>query len=580
MSNQQSPIAFHLASAVCLLGLCLAVFGQVRQFEFVGYDDPIYTGNWPTSRVVGDGLSAAGLAWIWTASAASLWEPLNYLSHMIDVELWGNDAKSAGGHHLTNLALHCLNGLLVYWLLFQLAGKRWVALMAAAFFAIHPLRAESVAWVSERKGILCATFVLLALISYLRYVRLSSRTWFIASVLLTGLGMMTKPVAVVVPLLICLMDVWPLSRCGFEEDRGKWLQIVVCQLKEKWLHFAMAIALAFVSILIQYGAQQEKFIGALSLSQRLWYAPAGLLFYWQRTFWPDQLTIEYPYPGSQLSVYGSAFALFALAVWFVLKRKEYWPLLFGCLWFIVCWGPVCGLAYVGASFTTDRYTYLPHIGLFFGIAYQASCWLGDDPVLNRIGVGVAALLMLVCIPLTREQTSTWQNDLTLFQQTIVASPEVATGYTNLAVALEKRGRPQEAIPLLEKANSLQATYTGYYNLARLYGRDPKRIKRALQMYQKSLEINPEYAAAWHNLGLLELRIGRKDAALAHVTKACQLLDPPSSLYLNTLAEVHLHREEFAAARAVCERAILLPIDRPEVKKSLQEKLQRLSKIAD
>ncbi len=575
MQPTRSHTALHAGLIVVLLVLAGFTFASVRTFEFVDYDDPIYVGNWDESQVVGEGLSLGGLKWIWTANAASLWEPLSYLSHMIDVELFGNEPDSARGHHVTNLWLHCLNAALVYWLVFRLSGRAGVAFFAAAMFALHPLRAESVAWVSERKGLLCACFVLLALDSYVEFALRRKRIWLYASVVFTGLGMMSKPVAVVIPALIGLLDVWPLKRCGFDDEPLRPQAIITRQLTEKWPHLLMAGTLAVVSILAQYGSHEEKFIGAFPLWQRLGFAPAGIVFYLQRTVWPADLTFEYPYPDSKLFSFAGFLVVGAISWWLIRNRKSYRPLLFGWIWFLICWLPVSGLAYVGASFTTDRYMYLPHIGLFCGLAWQLSEWCWGDRTLQYVAAAAGVVVLLLLMPVAGRQVESWKSNLTLFQHAIIARPEVATGYTNLATTLERQGDAELAIPLLEKALQLQPSYTGYYNLARLYSRDPERKADAEEMYRLTIEINPRYARAWHNLALMELRKGSLDEALYLVKQANELEDYSNSLFLNSLAEVHLHRKEFDQALSVCRRALSGPIDQDRVRQALQKKMEIL-----
>ena len=590
-SADASPLLLVLPPTLLVL-ICGFVFGQVGQFEFVGYDDPIYIGDWYESRVISRGVTVEGLRWIWTASAGSLWEPLHFLSHMIDVQLWGAGPAAAGRHHLTNLLLHTVNTLLVFWLgvaLFRSAAAAddsalppatvgWTAFFAAALFAFHPLRAESVCWISERKGVLCATFVLLALLAYLRYVRGTGKSWLIVGVLLTALGMMTKPAAVVVPVLIGWLDLWPLRRCGFEaaEEDWDWIEILKRQLAEKWPYVAPAAALAAVSVLVQFGSHQEKFIGAFSLATRLYIAPANLMYYLQRTFWPTRLTIEYPPPSSHAYVWAGIVISVGLT-WLAVQGGRRFPaLLFGWGWFLICWLPVSGLVYVGTSFTTDRYTYLPHVGLALAIVYQLAVWCRPWKAAYRIVALVAGLLLVAASSLAcYRQAASWQNNFTLFQQAIDAQPRSRLGYVNLAVALERTGQPTKAIELLEQVVAMQPDYVAYYNLGRLYGEELADVAEAKRMYAECLKINPNYTAALHNQGIIYLREQKFEEALQHVQRASQGVNHQQPLYLNTLADVLLKLNRPREALAACRRASQLPIKDERLKAALQEKTRAL-----
>ncbi len=543
---------------------CWIVFGQVTTFDFVGYDDPIYVGLRPDTRIISEGLTAEGLAWIWTANTNSLWEPLNYLSHMFDVECFGATSAGAGGHHLTNLVLHSINVLLVYLLLWSISRDDLSAFAATLLFAIHPMRAESVAWISERKGLLCATFVLSALLSYLRYGRTSNRTFWWLSLCFTALGMMTKPAAVVVPVLFVLMDWWPLQRCGWESTMTltSWRTFLKQQTREKWPCVLMAAGLVAVSIGVQYGSHQEKFIGAKSFADRVSLIPANILFYFQRTIWPRNLAVEYPEPLSHAPIWlGAAFAI--LVSWAAVASRKVVPaFMFGWVWFLICWLPVSGLAYVGASFTTDRYMYLAHIGVFFGIV-QCVRHLGSNlssrPVVGATTIGLAVVLVIASGVLCWRQSSTWKNDLTLFRHAVETQPLVSSGYTNLAVALERRGHPELAIPILEESQLIRDHFVTKYNLARLYARDPRRVDQARELYQEAIADHPDYSEAWHNLGRLEMRTATSDDQLAvaqdHIAKAAELEHNANPLYQLSLVEVLMRRQQWPAAKRVCTEAL-------------------------
>ena len=600
----------HLLMHVTLAVLCLFVFVQVRHFEFVGYDDPIYIGKMPETQILDAGLSAKGMRWIWTADAASLWEPLNYLSHMVDIQLWDNEVGDAGGHHFTNLILHVINAGLVLALFYGLGqaesgrGNRrnrnaCVAFFSAALFAIHPMRAESVSWISERKGLLCATFVLLSLLAYLRYAQSNNPRWLWGSAIFTAIGMMSKPAGIVVPVLMGLLDIWPLSRCGFGTDRdcgrsvvAVWITVLKRQLREKWLVVFMASALAAVTVYVQLTSNTDKLLGVRPLVARIAHAAFGIVFYLQRTILPTNLTFEYPYPSQSSASAALPISWIAIIVvtvsvfWFRQSRPG---LFFGWGWFLICWLPVSGLVYVGTSFTTDRYTYLPHMGLFFGFVHELArrdSHYNEDQkqaavasrlwrVLSIIGCLIVGLLAILCY----RQSSTWQNDLSLNRHAVAAQPMSAVGHLNLGVTLEKSGKPAAAIPHLERSARLAKTYTAFFNLGRAYSQVPNRAAEAAAAYKMAVEINPDYADAWHNLGLSQMRSvsqpSELDPAIESVKKACDLVRGNSPLYLNSLAELLLRQKRYEEAGHVLSVASQLSISNPALKRELQRKMRDL-----
>ena len=633
-SGRESERWMVLGLHAALVIACIAVYGQVRSFSFVGYDDPIYIGKTADTQIIEQGLSIEGLKWIWTADAASLWEPLNYLSHMLDVELWDNEVDDAGGHHVTNLLLHVFNASLVFSLLSRICvvgltreSRRsqhlWIAFFSAAIFAMHPMRAESVGWISERKGLLCATFVVLALLAYLRFAATSQSRWMIVAAALTAFGMMSKPAAIVIPVLMGLLDIWPIRRCGFETSSsesagniGKFLtDVIFRQLREKWLVVLLAIFMAFVTIYVQFNSNTDKLIGARPLLERLFFAPAGLVYYLRRTVWPTDLTFEYPYPNqSDWYLPASLVAILILTLVVVVVRRRIPWLFFAWGWFLICWLPVSGLVYVGTSFTTDRYTYLPHIGLLFGIATHIGSYLdrqfnhersstkevvfGESPAgaskrnatlpenersnswLGLIALSIAVTFSVLCF----RQTKTWKDDLSLNSHAVAAQPNSAVGFLNLGVTLEKQGKPREAIAQLERSVGIAETYTAYFNLGRAYSQVPERAAEAIDAYQNAVKINPEYADAWHNLGLSQMRAASSpadlDPAIESVMTACNLVRGNNALYLNSLAELLMRQERYDEAQVPIARALQMPLSSPALKSALERKMRDLRAALD
>ncbi len=584
------------------------VFGQVTHFQFLGYDDPLYVGARPSTRIIQEGISGEGLRWIWTASEVSLWEPLTYLSHMLDVELFGVDQSTDGGqHHVANLLLHFANMVLAYVLGMLLFGQPLPAFFGAMLFGLHPMRAESVGWISERKGLLCAFFMLLAICAYVQYSRSAAgrKAWYWLGVGMTLLAMMSKPAAIAIPLLIGLLDIYPLRRCGFESDDWRFFQVLRRQLREKWPFVLAAAALMGISLLIQYGTQTDKFIGAMPLKERLVLIPAGVLFYLQRTFWPRNLSFEYPAPSSSVFVLVAGVVIVSWTVLVLMRYRREPGIFFAWGWMLISLLPVCGLAYVGTSFTTDRYTYFAHIGFFPGLTLQVAYWLRCVEK-KWVTMSVTAVALVVVSGeawICKFQTSIWRENEVLFRHAKNAQPLMNTGFTNLATHLNQSDPPRtrEAIKILEdlKARREQVgrslDYTTLYNMGVMYGEladgpnSRAMIDKQMNAFEQALQDNPRHALSLYSYGkrflefAQQMPVGEKQSQamkIAHtcLIKASEVTEHSNPLYLNGLAESCMVLHDWERASQCVNRALALPVDSPRLKEALIEKRTELERM--
>jgi len=369
-------------SCVFLLAVTWLVFGQTLWHEFINYDDETYIYKNP--RVI-SGLTPGGIAWAFTSSRASNWHPLTWLSHMLDCQLFG---LNAGGHHFTNVALHSLAVLLLFLGLKQMSGATFRSAFVAALFAIHPLHVESVAWVAERKDVLSAVFFMLTLLCYIRYARQRGLGRYLLVTLCFALGLMAKPMLVTVPLMLLFLDYWPLNRFARESSTSLVL--------EKIPLFILSGASAIVTLLVQTKAIAG--LENLPWSSRINNALVSYVVYLWQLIWPVNLTVLYPHQSAALPLWSGAFSLVLLVVITVsaiLLRGKYPYIFTGWFWYLIMLLPVIGVIQVGAQAHADRYTYLPHIGLYLLVTWGAANLLAPLSRGREIMAGAAATILII-----------------------------------------------------------------------------------------------------------------------------------------------------------------------------------------
>jgi tetratricopeptide (TPR) repeat protein len=512
-----------------LVLLTLLAFAGVLKCDFIGFDDPLYVSANPHIR---DGLSGRGLRWglsaglLFDSPHADYWAPLTVFSRMVDVELFGLDPA---GHHLTNLLLHALNAALLFLVLEAMTGAGWRSAFVAAFFAVHPLRVESVAWVTERKDVLSGVFWILTLGAYARYARSPDRVRYAMVVLMLALGLMAKPMLITIPFVLLLLDYWPLGRGGGGAG----------SLRTRVLEKLPLFGLSGLSILITYvplwRRGQITELDALPLDARVTNALYSYLVYAGKLFWPHPLAVVYPHPegGVPLGPVMAALAFLlvgsGVALWQV-RRRPYG--IVGWLWYLGTLLPVLGLVQSGVHARADRYTYIPLIGLSIIVAWGASEALGSrsygKPALAVIAAGWLAVLVVV----TRRQVDHWRDTATLFEHAIHVTAGNYLAENNLATALALRGDAGGAEAHYREAIRIRPNYSqADNNLGVLLARQG-RIAEAMAQHEEALRLQPRDADAHFNLGLLNARSGRSAVAAQHYAEALRLNPRLASAHYN------------------------------------------------
>jgi tetratricopeptide (TPR) repeat protein len=488
------------------LGTALAFAGVVR-CGFVSLDDGEYVTR---NAVVLQGLTLQGLSWAATTFQASNWHPLTWLSHMLDVSLFGT---WAAGHHATSVALHAASAVLLFLGLARVTGARWPSAFAAGLFAVHPLRVESVAWVAERKDVLCTLLFLLALVLHGRWARgdRRARVW---SIVAAALALLAKPMAVTLPFALLIADFWPLRR-----PLGAKL------LREKWPFLALAAASCAVTLGAQLstGASEPWF--HTPLPARIAFVPVEYLRYLELSFWPSGLAVLYPHPGESL---GAAEVIAALAVLAAVTALAVWQarprpwLLAGWLWFGVTLVPVLGFVHVGFQGIADRYTYIPSIGLSVAVAFGAS-ELAERlrlPVAARAGVTGAVLAALAF--LTFRQVAYWRDGVTLYERALAVTENNFAIHAFLADDLAPAGHRAEALAHYREAIRIRPDFPhAHYGLGVTW-EEEHRLDDAIAEYRAALRANPDFTAAHFNLATLLGMSGQFDESAAHYRRVLEL----------------------------------------------------------
>lgn len=510
--------------------ITLAVFRPVLNNGFVSFDDLDYiTGN----TLVRRGLSRDGFCWAFTSIGYSAnWHPLTWISHMTDVELFGLDPA---GHHLTSLLIHLANTILLFLVLRSMTGALWRSAFAAALFAVHPMHVESVAWVSERKDVLSALFWLLTMAAYLRYVRKPGRAAYLAVILLYMAGLMAKPMVMTLPLVLLVLDFWPLGRLGIvpaDGESGPARGFAVRDLYRLLIEKLPLLAASVVSAALTLAAQEKmaafSLTGAGGLWMRLNNALVSYMRYIIKMIWPGGLAVLYPFrplPAWQ-GLLAACLIVAVTAITLSRARKE--PFLpAGWLWYTVTLLPVIGIVQVGSQAMADRYTYLPFIGLFVIVS-----WGADALVRRRSYKRVAAIVMAGVLAVFMKtafvQVGYWHDSITLYRRAVTVTSGNWLSHNNLGSALAAEGEIEEAAYHFRESLRINPGYhVAHYNLGNAYAGRGK-FQEALGHYRAALDIEPAFMEARYSMGSTFLRLGRNREAIDSFTRVIES-DPGAAL---------------------------------------------------
>ena len=566
LMEHSSKKLYSLSIYLALVLSTFVAFEQIRHNHFVNYDDNFYVTENPHVKA---GITHESVVWAFTASHASNWHPLTWLSHMLDYELFGLNPH---WHHLTNLFFHIANTLLLFWVLKKMTSRIWPSVFVAAAFALHPLHVESVAWVAERKDVLSTLFWMLTIAAYIRYAQRPGSGRYLLILLLFALGLMAKPMLVTLPFVLLLLDYWPLNRLQLRNQaQGNTMpqppnnpaiqKMAPLRLfAEKIPLLALAAASSTITYIVQQRTGTTKMLESLSLNTRLSNALVSYISYIAKLIYPSRLAVLYPHPGNSLPIWQPILAAAVLAaitagvIYLARRRQRY--LITGWLWYLGTLVPVIGLVQVGNQAMADRYTYLPSIGFFIMVAW-GTAGLVDKTYLRNIAAAISAGLVLAAMMIcTRTQVTHWQNSCTLFKHTLSVTEknfvmhnsygnalvnngrlneaisqyrlalkgkcEYAEAYNNLGTALAKQGKLDEGIDCFYQALNLKPDYAEpHYNLAVAF-KSQGNLDEAINHYRKAIHIKPDHIEAYNDLSIALVKQGKFEEALTNFYRALRL----------------------------------------------------------
>jgi tetratricopeptide (TPR) repeat protein len=519
--------------AALLAVLTLVAYRPTFSNGFVNYDDDGYVTQ---NHFVQKGLTLSGLVWASRATIMANWHPLTWISHMADVQMF---RMNATGHHASSLLLHAINAVLLFFLLYKATRFRWRSAIVAAVFAVHPLNVECVAWVSERKSLLCTTFLFLALFAYGWYVRKPGVWRYLLVALLFALGLASKPMVITLPFALLLLDYWPLHRLPIPETTEQralfWSRLRQLAL-EKLPLLLLSAASAYITVIAQARTNTIAANMYLSLPVRLKNGLWSYLMYLTKAVWPLHLAIFYPHPENTLALWKPLLAVLLLLAFTVycFRRLRQRYLLAGWFWYLGCLVPVIGVIQVGRQAMADRYAYTPLLGILVIVVWSIAdhCQQAERRA-ELLGL-VSVLALIFFSALTWRQTAYWENSFSLFQHALEVTPANFIAENNLGQAYVETGRPDLAYGHFLRATQEKPHFgLAHYNLGVVLAgqnRDEearKEFQMAIQYGQERLDV----AQAYHNLGVVLLGDKRLNDALAMFSEAIRLTPQKQSSYL-------------------------------------------------
>jgi protein O-mannosyl-transferase len=543
---------------IFLITTSLIAYGRILGNGFINFDDNVYITK---NSHVQSGLNIQTVKWALTAVVSSNWHPLTLISHAIDWSMFGNRAS---GHHFINLLLHIGVVLLLFLFLHRTTSSIWPSAFVAALFALHPLRVESVAWAAERKDVLSMFLGLGVLYAYTFYVEKRHVSKYIFCLILFAMGLMAKPMLVTLPFVLLLLDYWPLQRWKKEIKLGTNDTKVVPLKKKDKQHGSQSIKqhssvkakdqpttsqrlwekapffiLAIISSVVTIWAQQKGGslvpLQKISFPERFMNSVVSYVLYLQKTFWPMDLAIFYPYqhvlPFWQF--WGALLILLLISAVVILYIRRLPFLFVGWFWYLGTLIPVIGLVQVGRQALADRYTYLPSIGIGIILTWGIMSLLPKERLHKIILIPLAVIVIILMTVLTWQQCGYWKNSVELFNHTLQATKDNYLAHDSLGVALDAEGKHQDAIYHYQNSIKINPEYdNAYYNLANAF-KDQKNMEEAANNFRETIRVNPNYVDAHNNLGIiLETYYKKYDEAIYHYHRALQIDSNNPGIHFN------------------------------------------------
>jgi tetratricopeptide (TPR) repeat protein len=504
---------------IILTAATFIVYWQVHHFGFVNFDDNIYITE---NSHIQSGITPKGICWAFTTRYFELWNPLVWLSFMLDYQFYG---LNAGGYHVTNLILHILSTLLLFWLFNRMTKALWKSAFIAAFFALHPLHVESVAWIAERKDVLSAFFWILTLCLYVYYTEKPAIKRYLFILLTFSLALLSKPMVVTLPIIMILLDYWPLKR--FETQKGN---AFLWQVKEKLPLFVMSLVLVIITLLSPEKTTEKHF----SLISRLMNAPISFVIYLKKTFWPLDLSVFYPFL-EQIPVWqvlGAIFLITIVSVSTVALAKRLPYLLVGWFWYVITIIPVIGIIQINLQAMADRYTYLPLIGISIILAWGIPPLFREKNIRNKILFPMAIAFILSMSLSAWKQCGYWKNAIELYKYILHTTQNNYAAHVNLGSALFDERRTEEAISHYNEAIRIMPNLVLSYDKRGIALAKVGRYQQAIKDFNEAIRLSPDYDNAYYNRGTLYQGLGRYQLAISDLSETIRLKPDHLAAYFN------------------------------------------------
>jgi protein O-mannosyl-transferase len=555
----------QFAVAIALFAGTIALYWPATTYEFIEFDDPLYVTEQP---IVKKGLTVEGVKFALTSTQASNWHPITWLSHMLDCTLF---KLNPAGHHATSIVIHALNAAIMLLLFARMTRLLLVSTLAAAMFAFHPLRIESVVWIAERKDVLSLLFGLFAIWSYVSFARKPAWWRYILVAFWFSVSLMCKPMLVTLPVALLLLDYWPLRRIGFADNGGNsangvdrssqhWSWGTARKLIiEKLPLLAISIVSSAITIWAQHLGGTIESLETRSITQRIANAIVAYSSYLGKTFWPVELSLLYPHPTNWplWQVTASLGLLLAITLAAIVMARRHPYFIVGWLWFLGTLVPVIGLLQVGSQSMADRYTYVPHLGLLAAVCWLAIAAFGRIPAFTVGFLIVAALCMT-----TRASMRVWVDSEAVYTQALRVTEGNWVMHLNLAQVLADEGDLSRAQEHFTAAKKLRPELPQVHALSADFAARHGRIEHAIDGFREALRLRPNDIAIMNNLAwILATQANplyrNATEALTLAEKANHITEHADPGLLDTLAAAYAANGRFDEARSTAQKALKL-----------------------
>ena len=515
ISSREKILSIYVVLAV----VTLAVFWQVNQFDFTNIDDNVYVTD---NSHIQSGITLDGFCWAFSTTYAEFWHPLTWLSLMLDYQLY---RLNAGAYHLTNLIMHILSTLFLFWLFNRMTGAMWKSAFVAAFFALHPLHVESVAWIAERKDVLSGFFWMLTLCLYVYYTEKPVIRRYFLVLFSFSCALMSKSIVITMPVIMILLDYWPLKRFNLNKD-----SFILYQFKEKIPFFILSAIFSIITFFAQPHSTAINF----PLRLRLANAPLSFVTYLEKTFWPHDMAVFYPF-NTQIpiwQVFGTSFFIIIISFAVIVMAKRLPYLFVGWLWYAITLLPIIGIIQVGNHAMADRYHYLPSIGIAIMLAWGISALIKSEEVRKKILFPMAIAFLALMAFLSFKQCGYWENKNTLFSHALQFTKKNFIVHDGLGIALFEEGKIEEAINHFSEAILANPNYSNaYLNRGIAYFKLGK-YQRAIDDFNKAIQLRPDYTPLYYHRGYIYDNLGQYQSAIKDYNEAIRLKQDYVDAYNN------------------------------------------------